>query len=89
MNEVRTRLDAMMVKLGYPHLTQKTNEDIIAGIEENLTAIDTSVPYELACEELKDIFYEKHWVSINTFISNEDLKTLYHILRDFKNIAGS
>ena len=83
----RQRLDKMMVKLGYPELTKKSDEEVLEGIETNfmpMKDIDVDEPFELIIEELKDIFYEKHWITLNTLITDEDLRTLYEILLEYK-----
>ena len=64
-----------------------TLEEVVASINENLVdvaEIDPAEPYEVAKYDLKDMFYNRHWVTIDTFVRDEDLEKLYALLCDWK-----
>jgi hypothetical protein len=87
-NTFRQQLDNIMSEIGYADkIKGMTNKEVVAMIEKdvvNLSDIDDETPFEVAYYELKDIFYEKHWVDIETFIPTAQLKRLYCLLCYYK-----
>jgi hypothetical protein len=88
MKDLLQQLQAVMDGTGYGRLTQdKTLDEVVQEINEQLldiNEIDPAEPYEVAKYELKDMFYNKHWVSIDAFVRDEDLEKLYALLCDWK-----
>jgi tRNA U34 5-carboxymethylaminomethyl modifying GTPase MnmE/TrmE len=89
--QIKMKLQKIMNTAGYGHLIEgKTLTDILKEIQENFNIsiedIDESDPFELVKFELKDAFYQKNWITIDTFLGDDILEKLYHILCDYKRL---
>jgi hypothetical protein len=88
MDSIRKKLDSVLDKLGYADVIDgQTNEEVLALIESkfiSLDDIDINTPYELMKYEIKEIFWEKHWVDISLIIDDDNMKRLYELLCDWK-----
>jgi len=88
MTTVLDQLQEIMDKTGYGNLTRgKTLPEVIAEINGQLLPVDDIDPtesWELVRYELKDEFFNRHWISIDTFISDEHLEQLYNLLCAYK-----
>lgn len=83
-----TKIKQVMKDIGYGDLVEgKTLDEILADIRENFVDvddIDASEPFETAKYELKDIFYNRNWVSLERFLNDAQLEQLYNILVEWK-----
>jgi hypothetical protein len=88
----RQKLNLLMEELGYiGYVKNKTNDEIVEMLEESfvpLSEIDLSQPYELIEYELRDIFWQKHWVPLSTFVDEAQAEKMYRLLCEFKEIVA-
>jgi hypothetical protein len=90
MNNLRERLNLIMEELGYEDVVSgKSDKQLMEMLEEAfvpLSEIDETQPYELIKYELRDVFWYKHWVPLSTFVSEEQVEKMYHLLCEYKQL---
>lgn len=84
----REQLDQVMAEIGYADLIANlTDEQVVETIEDkiiSLDEVDVDAPYALVKAELKDMFFEKHWIHIDLLFTDATLERLYNLLREYK-----
>lgn len=81
--QILSRVDKQYVE----QLKGLTEREILDLIEEKivkLDEIDESMPFEVGIYELRDVFEERYFVSIDRVIPEAELKKLYNLLVDYK-----
>ena len=88
MTAIVQEIEQVMSEIGYGQLVVgKTLKEIMSEIHENLVDLDNinpDEPFEVVKHELKDVFYNRHWVSIDMFLSDAQLERLYSCLAEWK-----
>lgn len=85
----RERLDKIMAEMGYSaYIDGKSDEEVIQIVEDRilpLSEIDITIPFEIALDEMRDIFYQKYCLPIEMIVAVKHLKSLYHLMVDYKS----